>query len=102
MHFLHPVLVTWTEEMIQSMFNTRQEAQRQLGSEVRCKAVHDSKGGNNAVTEKKGRRELNFMGLSSKVKTNALDVSEVGSKVKTELKGVGGGGNNLTLRELGL
>jgi hypothetical protein len=47
--------VTWTEEMIQSMFNTRQEAQRQLGSEVRCKAVDDSKLGkivkNKAVTE---------------------------------------------------
>jgi hypothetical protein len=41
--------------MIQSMFNTRQEAQRQLGSEVRCKAVDDSKVGNKAVNEK-GRR----------------------------------------------
>ncbi len=41
------------------------------------------------------------MGLTLKVKTNARDDSKVGSKVKTELKGVGGGGNKLTLRKLG-
>jgi hypothetical protein len=59
-----PVLVTWTEEMIQSMFNTRQEAQRQLGSEVRCKAVDDSKVGNKAITDTDGRvkQSINFMG----------------------------------------
>jgi hypothetical protein len=44
--------------MIQSMFNTRQEAQRQLGSEVRCKAVDDYKIKNKAVTE------LRYEGLS--------------------------------------
>jgi hypothetical protein len=37
--------------MIQSMFNTRQEAQRQLGSEVRYKVVVYSKVENKAVTE---------------------------------------------------
>jgi hypothetical protein len=44
------------------------------------------------------------MGLDLKVKPNALDDSKVGSKVKTELKGVGWGRGrkNLTLRELGL
>jgi hypothetical protein len=41
--------------MIQSMFSTRQEAQRQLGSEVRCKPVDDSKVKNKAGTVKRER-----------------------------------------------
>ncbi len=41
--------------MIQSMFNTRQEAQRQLGSEVRTRAADDYKVIKEALT--KLRRE---------------------------------------------